>query len=223
MARAGEPGVAVGLAWTPAGGEVLFIETTATPGDGRLTLTGHLGDVMKESAQAALTFIHSQARRLRIPDRAFRDQNLHIHVPAGAAPKDGPSAGVAIALSIASHLSGRPVRKGLAMTGEISLKGSVLPVGGVKEKVLAAHRRGLKEILLPRENRPDLADVPDEVKNRLRFHYVSDARQALALSLDGRAAASKLKPSPPARRRSPRSPARPRARKSPRRGAARTA
>src|SRR5262249_23624934 len=151
---------AVGLAWTPNGGDILFIESTRMAGKKSLTLTGHLGEVMKESAQAALSYIRSRAERLGIPADFYETMDIHVHVPAGAIPKDGPSAGVTMATSLASLLTGRPVRPGVAMTGEITLRGKILPVGGIKEKVLAASRAGIDTVILPQRNEKDLEDVP---------------------------------------------------------------
>ena len=166
------PGVATGLAWTPFGGQVLYIEATAMPGKGRLTLTGQLGDVMKESAMTALSYVRSAADRYDIPGQWFYQHDIHVHVPAGAQPKDGPSAGIAIATALLSLVTGRCVREGFAMTGEITLRGKVTRIGGVREKVLAAHRLGLTDVILPEHNEPDLEDVPDEVREQLRFHFV---------------------------------------------------
>ena len=180
--RTHEPGVAVALAWTPTGGDILFIEATATKGQGRLTLTGQLGDVMKESVQAARTYLHSQAKRLGLDEKMFSGRDLHVHVPAGAIPKDGPSAGVTMLTAIASLMRNQPVRDRLAMTGEITLKGTVLPVGGIKEKVLAAHRSGITTIILPQRNEKDLQDVPDEVRRAMAFHFASKAEDVLAVA-----------------------------------------
>jgi ATP-dependent Lon protease len=176
--RAEHPGVAIGLAWTPSGGDILFIEATATPGTGQLTLTGQLGDVMKESAQAALTYLRSKGSELGIKSTSIGKRNVHVHVPAGAIPKDGPSAGVAMMMAMASLFLDRPLLKGLAMTGEITLKGSVLPVGGIKEKVLAAHRSGVRTLILPGENERDLEDIPEEIRRELDFHFVESADAA---------------------------------------------
>jgi ATP-dependent Lon protease len=181
--RMGEPGVAIGTAWTQAGGEMLFIETTATEGKGRLLLTGQLGDVMKESAQAALSYVHSQARKVKIPESSFSKQDIHIHVPAGAIPKDGPSAGITICTAIASLLTKRLVKDFISMTGEITLKGNVLPVGGIKEKVLAAHRAGIREMIIPARNKKDLEDIPEEVRKKIKFHLVNKMDQVLKLAL----------------------------------------
>lgn len=177
--RASQPGVAVGLAWTEAGGEVLFVECSRTAGAGRFILTGQLGDVMKESAQAALTYLHSSARQLHIPERVFARSDFHIHVPAAAIPKDGPSAGITICAGIASLLGGAALRERVAMTGELTLKGNVLPVGGIKEKVLAAHRAGVREIVLPKRNEKDLADIPEEIRHEIHFHPVEHMDEVL--------------------------------------------
>ncbi len=184
--RVSTPGVATGLAWTPTGGELLFIEATAMKGKKGLTLTGQLGDVMKESATAALSFIRSNAKKLNVDEDFFDSHDLHIHVPAGAIPKDGPSAGVTMLTALTSLLTGKTIHKDLAMTGEITLRGQVLPVGGIKEKVLAAHRAGIKEIILPDWNQKDLEDVPEKVKKEIRFHFVDKMRDVLELALDGR-------------------------------------
>jgi len=181
--RTQEPGVATGLAWTANGGDILFIESTRMPGQKGLTLTGSLGDVMKESAQAALSYIRSRADRLGIPVDFFEKSDIHIHVPAGAIPKDGPSAGVTIAASLASLLSGRPVRSEVAMTGEITLRGKVLPVGGIKEKVLAARRAGIHTIILPRRNERDLEDIPPALRAELKMIFVDTVDEVLAHAL----------------------------------------
>jgi ATP-dependent Lon protease len=170
--RIKEPGIATGLAWTPVGGEILFIEATRMPGRGKLILTGSLGDVMKESAQTALSYLRSQAAALKLDLEDHEKFDIHIHVPAGATPKDGPSAGVTIVAALASLLSRRIVRSDVAMTGEISLRGRVLPVGGIKEKVLAASRSRLKEVVLPEENRKDWNEVPDEVRSKMKVQFV---------------------------------------------------
>jgi ATP-dependent Lon protease len=182
--RTEEPGVAVGLAWTPNGGDILFIEATRMAGKKTLTLTGHLGDVMKESAQAALSYIRSRAERLGIAPDFYETSDIHIHVPAGAVPKDGPSAGVTITTALASLLTGRHVRSNVAMTGEITLRGRVLPVGGIKEKVLAARRAGIETLLLPRRNAKDLDDVPEEVRRALRFIFVESMDELLEQALE---------------------------------------
>ncbi len=182
--RTSVPGVATGLAWTPAGGDILFIESSRVKGTGKLILTGQLGEVMKESAQAAVTLIKSQADRLGIDSSTLDDCDLHIHVPAGAIPKDGPSAGVAMATSLASLLTQRTVRADVAMTGEISLRGVVLPVGGIKEKCVAAARAGIRTVILPARNRRDLEDIPESVRNRLEFVWAERIEDVLARALD---------------------------------------
>jgi ATP-dependent Lon protease len=166
------------------GGSLLFIEATAMKGSKHLTLTGQLGDVMKESATTALSFIRANAKALGIAEDFFDDRDLHIHVPAGAIPKDGPSAGVTMLTALTSLLTGRKVKKNLAMTGEITLRGQVLPVGGIKEKVLAAHRAGIREIILPKPNQKDLEDVPETVKNQITFHPVEKMREVTRIALD---------------------------------------
>jgi ATP-dependent Lon protease len=182
--RTERPGVAVGLAWTPTGGDVLFVEATMMPSsDERLLLTGMLGDVMRESAQAALSYL-----RLGIDPHAFEAQLVHLHVPAGAIPKDGPSAGVTMVTALASLATGRCVRSHLAMTGEITLRGKVLPVGGIKEKVLAAHRAGIQTVILPRKNERDLEDVPAELRQELDLILVESAEEVLARALEPMAA-----------------------------------
>jgi ATP-dependent Lon protease len=182
--RVAKPGVAIGLAWTPTGGDILFIEATAMKGKGGLTLTGQLGDVMKESAAAALSFIRANAAELNIPENFFDDKDIHIHIPAGAIPKDGPSAGVTMLTALVSLLTGRKVRKDMSMTGEITLRGIVLPVGGIKEKVLAAHRAGIKTIILPKWNKNDLVDVPQKVRNEINFRFVDEMMEVLKFSLE---------------------------------------
>ena len=177
------PGVTTGLAWTPVGGEILFIESALMPGTGRLTLTGQLGEVMKESAQIALTLIRSRLPQVSA-SLEFDRKDLHIHVPAGAIPKDGPSAGVAILSSIASLFTGRPVSPKLAMTGEVTLRGAVTPVGGIKEKVIAAHRAGVERVIMSRKNERDLRDVPDEVKSKMQFFFADDVADVLRVALN---------------------------------------
>jgi ATP-dependent Lon protease len=181
--RTSMPGVATGLAWTPVGGDILFIEASRTAGSGKLILTGQLGDVMKESVQAALTLVKSRAADLGIDAGMLEKSDVHVHVPAGAIPKDGPSAGVAMFMALSSLLSNKTVRHDTAMTGEISLRGLVLPVGGIKEKVLAAMRAGIKTVMLPARNRKDLVDVPEEAKQRLRFVFLDKVDDALAEAL----------------------------------------
>ncbi|MFN8644665.1 MAG: endopeptidase La [Candidatus Binatia bacterium] len=182
--RTDDPGVAVGLVWTPMGGDIVFIEATKMAGKKGITVTGNLGEVMKESAQAALSHIRSRAARLGIAPDFFENMDIHIHVPAGAVPKDGPSAGVTLATALASLLTSRPVRHDVAMTGEITLRGKVLPVGGIKEKVLGAHRAGIRTVLLPRRNEKDLEDVPQEIRAALQFHFVDTIEQVLQLALE---------------------------------------
>jgi ATP-dependent Lon protease len=184
--RVASIGVSTGLAYTPVGGDILFIETTAMPGTGKFTLTGQLGDVMKESGTAAISFLRSRSAEFGLPDDYFAKHDLHIHVPAGAIPKDGPSAGIAIATSIASLLSGLKVDSDLAMTGEITLTGQVLPIGGVKEKVLGAKRAGIKKILLPKRNEMDLDDVPKEVRDTIQFSFVEELSEVFAHALGKR-------------------------------------
>ncbi len=176
-------GIATGLAWTPVGGEILFIEATRMPGKGHLILTGSLGDVMKESAQTALSFLRNRAKELHIDLSDFDKRDIHIHVPAGATPKDGPSAGLTIVAALASLFTGRRVRSELAMTGEISLRGRVLRVGGIKEKVLAAARSGMKKVILPEQNRNDWLEVPIEVRQKIKVHFVNDISQLFAIAL----------------------------------------
>ncbi len=184
LERTGVPGVATGMAWTPAGGDLLFVEATMMPGQKSLVLTGQLGDVMKESAQAALSYVRSKAKNLGISEDFFRDRDLHIHVPAGAIPKDGPSAGVTILTALASLLTCRPIKSDFAMTGEVTLRGAVLPVGGIKEKVLAASRNGIKHIILPERNRNDLEEIPEKIKDHLEFHLVKKMDEVLEIALD---------------------------------------
>jgi ATP-dependent Lon protease len=181
--RTAMPGVATGLAWTPVGGDILFIEATRTDGTGRLILTGHLGDVMKESAQAALTLVKSRAALLGLSPGVFEKSDVHVHIPAGAIPKDGPSAGVAMFVAMASLFLNRSVHKDLAMTGEISLRGLVLPVGGIKEKVLAALAAGIKRVMLPQRNLKDLEDVPPSARQLLEFIFLSDVEQAIQIAI----------------------------------------
>jgi len=182
--RSNIPGVATGLAWTPVGGDILFIEASRTPGNGRLILTGQLGDVMKESAQAALTLLKAHASDLHISGDTFEHTDIHIHVPAGAIPKDGPSAGVAMYMALVSLATNTPVRSDHAMTGEISLRGLVLPVGGIKEKVLAALQAGITTVLLPKRNEKDLEDIPPEARNRLKFVFLESVDQAVRAALE---------------------------------------
>ncbi|HUA49044.1 MAG TPA: S16 family serine protease, partial [Solirubrobacteraceae bacterium] len=188
--RTARPGVATGLAWTPVGGEVLFIEATAMPGTRRLTITGQLGEVMQESAQAALSYVRSNASDLlpELPEDWFATHDIHIHVPAGATPKDGPSAGVAMVVALASLLSGRPVRADVAMTGEITLTGQVLPIGGLKEKALAAQRNGIRVVIAPALNEQDADEIPEHLRKDLEFRFVSTVEEALEVALQRRRA-----------------------------------
>ena len=188
--RVSLPGVATGLAWTPIGGDILFIEASAVPGKGRLTLTGQLGDVMKESAQAAMSLVKAKQRELGIDPAVFEADDIHVHVPAGATPKDGPSAGVTMYVALASALTSRPVRADVAMTGEISLRGLVMPVGGIKEKVLAAMHAGIKTVMLPARNRRDFEDIPEEARKSLQFVWLETVDQALELALTAPATAA---------------------------------
>src|SRR5208283_4567435 len=181
--KVNEVGVATGLAWTEAGGDVIYVEATMMKGKGNLTLTGQLGDVMKESAQAALSYIKSRASGLGLSDDLFSNVDMHIHVPAGAIPKDGPSAGITMATSIASALTGRPVRKDVAMTGEVTLRGRVLPIGGLKEKTLAAKRMGIKTVIIPHRNKKDLDDLPKYVKDDMTFEIVETMDDVLKIAL----------------------------------------
>jgi ATP-dependent Lon protease len=178
------PGVALGLAWTSVGGDILFIEVGKMSGKGNLKLTGQLGDVMKESATAAVSYLRTHSDELRIPQEFWEKNDLHVHLPAGAIPKDGPSAGIALVTAIASLATGIKVRSQFAMTGEITLRGNVLPIGGVKEKVLGALRAGVKEVILPERNKKDLIDVPDSVKSQMKFHFVTRINEVLDLALE---------------------------------------
>jgi len=181
--RSPEVGVATGLAWTPVGGDIMFIEAIQMPGKGQITLTGQLGDVMKESAQAAWSLLRARASGLGIPLEAFTQTDVHLHVPAGAVPKDGPSAGITIATALASLLCRRPARHDVAMTGELTLRGRVLPIGGLKEKLTAAARAGVKTVLVPARNQPDIVDVPDEVKRLLEIKPVETIDEVLEVAL----------------------------------------
>jgi ATP-dependent Lon protease len=188
--RVSVPGVATGLAWTPVGGDILFIEATRVPGKGRLTLTGQLGDVMKESAQAALSIVKARAADLQVDSNLFETSDLHLHVPAGAIPKDGPSAGVAMFMAFASLMTGRTIRPDTAMTGEISLRGLVLPVGGIKEKVIAAATAGIKRVMLPARNKRDFDDIPEDIRRNLEFVWLTNLDEAVKAGLEpGQAAA----------------------------------
>ncbi len=186
------PGVSVGLAWTPVGGDILFIESSLSRGKGQLTLTGNLGDVMKESATTALTYIKSQADKIGIDPTVFDRWNLHIHVPEGAIPKDGPSAGIAILSALVSLYTQRRIRPYIAMTGEITLRGRVLPVGGIKEKILAARRAGIREIILCRQNQKDVEEINRDFIRDLTFQYVDDMKEVLNLALEPKKARGAL-------------------------------
>ena len=176
-------GVVTGLAWTESGGDIIFVEATRMKGKGELILTGSLGEVMKESARAALSFVQANSSDWDIQDGVFSEMNIHIHVPAGSIPKDGPSAGITMVTALVSLLTGRPARRDVAMTGEISLTGRVLAIGGLKEKVLAARRAGVKKVLIPDRNRRDMDDIPDNVRQDLEFVFVEDVREAIAGAL----------------------------------------
>jgi ATP-dependent Lon protease len=195
--RTSVPGVATGLAWTPTGGDILFVEAARVPGSGRLILTGQLGDVMKESAQAALSLAKARASTLGVDPSLFEKSDIHIHVPAGAIPKDGPSAGVAMFIALASLLTGRTVRSDTAMTGEISLRGLVLPIGGVKNKVLAAVRAGITTVMLPERNKKDFEDVPEAARNAVRFVWLSNVDDAIEAALEPLPVQQAGRPSPP--------------------------
>ena len=182
--RTAVPGVVAGLAWTPYGGDVLFIEATRMPGGKGFQVTGSVGNVMQESARAALSYVRSKAEQLGLQVNFFEKSDLHLHVPSGAQPKDGPSAGVTIATALVSLISGRLMHKGFGMTGEITLRGQVLPVGGIKEKVLAAHRNGLHTVILPKRNEMDLDDVPEEIKKSMTFIFAESVDDVLEAALE---------------------------------------
>jgi len=188
IARKSEIGLVNGLAWTQSGGDVLQIEATLVPGKGGVTLTGKLGEVMQESARAGLTCVRSRAERLGLRKEDFTESDLHIHVPEGAIPKDGPSAGITMAIAIVSAMTRRRVRHDVAMTGEITLRGNVLPVGGIKEKLLAAHRYGLKTVLLSQQNEKDLVDLPAEIKEDMNIVFVSDLDEVISRVVEDSAA-----------------------------------
>ena len=182
--RTSIPGVATGLAYTPTGGDILFIEATGMPGNKGFQLTGSLGEVMQESAKAALSYVRSRAEQLSLKPNFFDETDIHLHVPSGAQPKDGPSAGVTMATALVSLISKRPVRPDVGMTGEITLRGQVLPVGGIKEKVLAAHRSGLKTVVLPKRNEADLEELPKEVLKEIKFEFVDVVDQVINVALE---------------------------------------
>jgi ATP-dependent Lon protease len=188
--RTSEPGVATGLAWTPVGGDVLFVEAIDYPGDGKLQITGQLGDVMKESAAAALSYV--RARNGEMPPDWFETHDVHLHVPAGAIPKDGPSAGITMATALASLVTGRPVRSDTAMTGEITLTGNVLPIGGLKEKALAAQRAGINRLIVPRRNESDIDDIPEPLRRKMKFTLVDTVDEVLDAALQKRAQRSRV-------------------------------
>jgi ATP-dependent Lon protease len=179
-----EIGAATGLAWTEVGGQLLTVECTMMEGKGKLTITGKLGEVMQESAQAAMSYIRSRAMSLGIPRDFYRNLDLHIHIPEGAIPKDGPSAGITLATTICSALTKIPVRGDLAMTGEITLRGKVLPIGGLKEKLMAAHRHGILEAIMPKENEKDLPDIPDAIKKTMKLNFVESMDEVLKIALE---------------------------------------
>jgi len=181
--RTSEPGVATGLAWTQAGGDIIFVEAIKMPGKKTLSLTGQLGDVMKESAEAALSYVRSKSKELGITSDFYEKNDIHIHVPAGAIPKDGPSAGITMFTALVSLLTDRPVRNDVAMTGEITLSGLTLPVGGIKEKVLCAHRVGIKTIILPKRNEKDLEEIPKAIREKMDFHFVERMDEVIDIAL----------------------------------------
>jgi ATP-dependent Lon protease len=189
-----EIGATTGLAWTEMGGSILTTEATMMEGRGKLTTTGKLGDVMQESAQAAMSYVRSRAQYLGLPKDFYRHLDIHVHVPEGAIPKDGPSAGITIATSICSALTGIPVRHDIAMTGEITVRGRVLPIGGLKEKMLAAHRQGIYEIVLPRENERDLVDIPENIRKEMKMHFVFSMDEVLKVALEREIVALPLAP-----------------------------
>lgn len=182
--RQNEVGATVGLAWTEVGGSILTTEAAIMEGRGRLTTTGKLGDVMQESAQAAMSYIRSRAHHIGLPRDFYRHLDIHLHVPEGAIPKDGPSAGITIATSITSALTSIAVRADIAMTGEITVRGRVLPIGGLKEKLLAAHRQGIFEVILPKDNEKDLPDIPENIRNEMKLHFVSSMDEVLKIALE---------------------------------------
>jgi ATP-dependent Lon protease len=182
--KSNEIGATIGLAWTEVGGSILTTEATVMEGRGKLQTTGKLGDVMQESAHAAMSYVRSRAQTLGLPRDFYRNLDIHVHVPEGAIPKDGPSAGITIATSICSALTGIPVRCNLAMTGEITVRGRVLPIGGLKEKLLAAHRQGIYELVLPKDNERDLPDIPENTRNEMKLHFVTSMDEVLKIALE---------------------------------------
>jgi ATP-dependent Lon protease len=195
--RTSAPGVATGLAWTPTGGDILFIEATKMPGKGEVMVTGNLKSVMSESAVTAVSFVRSRAKELGLDPEFLKLMDLHLHVPKGGTPKDGPSAGVTMFSAVASLLLRCPVRRDVAMTGEITLRGSVLAVGGIKEKLLAAHRAGIREVLVPARNEPDLQELPGDVRSDMKVHLIARVDQVLALVLEPPVHAGPPPPPPP--------------------------
>ncbi len=193
-----EVGATTGLAWTEVGGSILTTEATVMEGRGKMMTTGKLGDVMQESAQAAMSYVRSRAQYLGLPKDFYRHLDIHVHVPEGAIPKDGPSAGITIATSICSALTGIPVRCDIAMTGEITVRGRVLAIGGLKEKLLAAHRQGIFEIVLPKDNEKDLADIPENIRKEMKLDFVSSMDEVLKLALERELVALPLSPAPTA-------------------------
>jgi ATP-dependent Lon protease len=189
-----EIGAAVGLAWTEVGGQILTTEATLMEGKGKLTITGKLGDVMQESAQAAMSYIRSRAGQFGLPRDFYRNLDVHLHVPEGAIPKDGPSAGITIATTICSALTRIPVRGDVAMTGEITLRGKVLPIGGLKEKLLAAYRHGIHEAILPKDNQKDLPDIPENIRNLMKLHFVESMDEVLRIALESELKALPIPP-----------------------------
>jgi len=182
--RKNEIGAATGLAWTEVGGQILTTEATLMEGKGKLTVTGKLGDVMQESAQAAMSYVRSRAHQLGLPRDFYRNLDVHLHIPEGAIPKDGPSAGITIATTLCSALTQIPVRGDVAMTGEITLRGKVLPIGGLKEKLLAAHRHGIGEAIIPKDNQKDLPEIPEQIRNVMKLHFVENMDEVLKIALE---------------------------------------
>ncbi|MDE3165148.1 MAG: endopeptidase La, partial [Acidobacteriota bacterium] len=189
-------GAATGLAWTEVGGQILTVECTLMEGKGKLTITGKLGEVMQESAQAAMSYIRSRAHTFGLPRDFYRNLDVHIHIPEGAIPKDGPSAGITLATTICSALTRIPVRGDVAMTGEITLRGKVLPIGGLKEKLMAAHRHGIREAIMPKENEKDLPDIPDAIKQSMKLNFVDSMDEVLKIALERELVALPMPPSP---------------------------